>query len=134
MSTTAQGVGQAPAQGVAERSPGARFALGAALLGFFVITLDALIVSGGSVGSAAGPPVGGALAGWDPVIKNPTDAIVRVVRAAVCGSDLDPCRSAPATDPARHYIAAIRPDLLEGRIQPGRVFDQEFSLERTPNA
>ncbi|MDR3035764.1 MAG: alcohol dehydrogenase catalytic domain-containing protein [Kitasatospora sp.] len=32
----------------------------------------------------------------DPVIKNPTDAIVRVLRAAVCGSDLHPYRSAPA--------------------------------------
>jgi threonine dehydrogenase-like Zn-dependent dehydrogenase len=26
----------------------------------------------------------------DPIIKEPTDAIVRVVRACVCGSDLHP--------------------------------------------
>ncbi|MFD7641632.1 zinc-binding dehydrogenase [Kitasatospora sp. NPDC059795] len=37
----------------------------------------------------------------DPVIKNPTDAIVRVLRAAVCGSDLHPYRSASATDTGR---------------------------------
>jgi threonine dehydrogenase-like Zn-dependent dehydrogenase len=31
----------------------------------------------------------------DPVIQAPTDAIVRVVRAAICGSDLHPYRSQP---------------------------------------
>jgi threonine dehydrogenase-like Zn-dependent dehydrogenase len=37
-------------------------------------------------------------------------------------------------DPARHYIDATLPDVLEGRIQPGRVFDQSFPLEQTPDA
>ena len=37
----------------------------------------------------------------DPVIHAPGDAIVRVVRAAICGSDLHPYRSMPATDQAR---------------------------------
>ncbi len=37
----------------------------------------------------------------DPVIHAPTDAIVRVVRAAICGSDLHPYRSMPATDQGR---------------------------------
>lgn len=37
----------------------------------------------------------------DPVIKNPTDAVVRVLRAAVCGSDLHPYRSAPTTGTGR---------------------------------
>jgi len=32
----------------------------------------------------------------DPVIQSPADAIVRVVRAAICGSDLHPYRSQPA--------------------------------------
>jgi threonine dehydrogenase-like Zn-dependent dehydrogenase len=32
----------------------------------------------------------------DPAIHAPTDAIVRVVRAAICGSDLYPYRSMPA--------------------------------------
>jgi threonine dehydrogenase-like Zn-dependent dehydrogenase len=31
----------------------------------------------------------------DPVIRQPTDAIVRVVRACICGSDLHPYRSMP---------------------------------------
>lgn len=33
----------------------------------------------------------------DPIIKNPTDAVVRVVRACVCGSDLHPYHSLPST-------------------------------------
>lgn len=33
----------------------------------------------------------------DPVIQQPTDAIVQVVRACVCGSDLHPWRSMPAS-------------------------------------
>ena len=37
----------------------------------------------------------------DPVIHAPADAIVRVVRAAICGSDLHPYRSMPATDQGR---------------------------------
>ena len=32
----------------------------------------------------------------DPTILEPTDAIVRVVRACVCGSDLHPYHSQPA--------------------------------------
>ena len=34
----------------------------------------------------------------DPVITEPTDAIIRIVRACVCGSDLHPYHSMPATD------------------------------------
>ncbi|MCA2211516.1 zinc-binding dehydrogenase [Jidongwangia harbinensis] len=33
----------------------------------------------------------------DPAVQQPTDAIVRVVRACVCGTDLHPYRSAPAS-------------------------------------
>jgi len=33
----------------------------------------------------------------DPVVQQPTDAVVRVVLACVCGSDLHPFRSLPAT-------------------------------------
>jgi threonine dehydrogenase-like Zn-dependent dehydrogenase len=33
----------------------------------------------------------------DPVIQRPTDAIVRVVRACICGSDLHPYHNMPAT-------------------------------------
>jgi threonine dehydrogenase-like Zn-dependent dehydrogenase len=38
--------------------------------------------------------VGNAL---DPELVEPTDALVQVTRACVCGSDLHPCHSAPAT-------------------------------------
>lgn len=37
----------------------------------------------------------------DPVIQQPTDAIVRVVRACVCGSDLHPYHSMPASGQGR---------------------------------
>ncbi|MER5787124.1 alcohol dehydrogenase catalytic domain-containing protein [Streptomyces sp. NPDC001980] len=37
----------------------------------------------------------------DPKIQNPTDAIVRVVLACVCGSDLWPYASMPATEQSR---------------------------------
>ena len=37
----------------------------------------------------------------DPAIHAPTDAIVRVMRAAICGSDLHPYRSMPATGQGR---------------------------------
>lgn len=34
--------------------------------------------------------------------------------------------------PVRHYIAELLPDVLEGRIQPGRVFDSTCNLEGVP--
>ncbi len=37
----------------------------------------------------------------DPKIHNPTDAVVRVLMAAICGSDLWPYASMPATDQGR---------------------------------
>jgi len=37
----------------------------------------------------------------DPKIHQPTDAVVRVLRAAICGSDLWPYASMPATDQGR---------------------------------
>jgi threonine dehydrogenase-like Zn-dependent dehydrogenase len=36
-------------------------------------------------------------------------------------------------DPARHYIDAILPDVLEGRIEPGRVFDRAVGLDGVPD-
>ncbi|KUJ36783.1 alcohol dehydrogenase catalytic domain-containing protein [Streptomyces sp. MI02-2A] len=36
--------------------------------------------------------------------------------------------------PARAYIEQLLPDVLDGTITPGRVFDQEFTLDRTPVA
>jgi threonine dehydrogenase-like Zn-dependent dehydrogenase len=57
----------------------------------------------------------------DPAIHAPTDAIVRVMRAAICGSDLHPYRSNPPTD------------VLEGRIEPGRVFDRTVGLDGVPD-
>jgi threonine dehydrogenase-like Zn-dependent dehydrogenase len=35
--------------------------------------------------------------------------------------------------PARAYIDELLPDVLEGRIQPGRVFDRVIGLEEVPD-
>ncbi|MFH8684711.1 zinc-binding dehydrogenase [Streptomyces lydicus] len=35
--------------------------------------------------------------------------------------------------PARAYIDELLPDILDGTIEPGRVFDKSFSLDRTPD-
>jgi threonine dehydrogenase-like Zn-dependent dehydrogenase len=35
-------------------------------------------------------------------------------------------------NPARHYIDGILPDVLEGRIEPGRVFDRTVGLDGVP--
>ena len=37
----------------------------------------------------------------DPIIKQPTDAVVRVVRSCICGSDLHPYGSMPTSDAPR---------------------------------
>ncbi len=46
----------------------------------------------------------------DPVIRNPTDAIVRTVRSCICGSDLHPYHSMHASDrgrPMGHELIAV---------------------------
>jgi threonine dehydrogenase-like Zn-dependent dehydrogenase len=43
----------------------------------------------------------------DPAIHAPADAIVRVVRAAICGSDLHPYLSTPATYQMGHEFLGI---------------------------
>ena len=35
--------------------------------------------------------------------------------------------------PARAYIEELLPDVLEGRIQPGRVFDRVTELDGVPD-
>ena len=40
-------------------------------------------------------------------------------------------RGGPA--PARAYIEGLLPDVLEGRIEPGRVFDRTTDLDGVPD-
>jgi len=50
----------------------------------------------------------------DPTLELPTDAIVRVTRACVCGSDLHPYHSLPATDegtPMGHEFIGVIEDI-----------------------
>ncbi len=139
----------------------------------------------------------------DPVLRQPTDAIVRVVASCVCGSDLWPYGSMPPSDrglpmgheflgvveetgtavsgcrpgdlvvapfvwadntcdvcreglqtSCRHgggwgvdgvdggqgeaawhrraYMEELLPDVLEGNVEPGRVFDQTIGIEEVP--
>ena len=35
--------------------------------------------------------------------------------------------------PARAYIEELMPDILDGKIQPGRVFDRTVSLDEVPD-
>ncbi|GIH02305.1 hypothetical protein Rhe02_03720 [Rhizocola hellebori] len=56
-----------------------------------------------------------------PVLAEPTDAIVRVVRTCICGSDLHP------------YIDQLLPGILDGSTNPGKVFDRTVSLDQIPN-
>ncbi|MGV0807741.1 alcohol dehydrogenase catalytic domain-containing protein [Mycolicibacterium setense] len=139
----------------------------------------------------------------EPTIQKPSDALVRVVRACVCGSDLHPYHSMvpsaegvsighefiapfavsleavghmPAYDqaigivrpggvisrvgvpqyedapvgfgslfgpnitltggpaPARAYIEPLLPAVLDGSVQPGKVFDRTVALDETPEA
>lgn len=34
--------------------------------------------------------------------------------------------------PARHYIPELMPDVLEGRVEPGKVFDRTVGLDEVP--
>ncbi|HUQ59132.1 zinc-dependent alcohol dehydrogenase family protein [Lentzea sp.] len=50
----------------------------------------------------------------DPVLRQPTDAIVRVVRSCVCGSDLHPYHSMPASEqgtPMGHEFLGVVEEL-----------------------
>jgi threonine dehydrogenase-like Zn-dependent dehydrogenase len=38
-----------------------------------------------------------------------------------------------ASAPARAYIEELLPDVLEGRIEPGRVFDRTVGLDQVPD-
>lgn len=68
---------------------------------------------GGAIGRVSVPHYPG-FAGWEPTFyKNIT----------VSGG--------PA--PTRAYIPELLPDVLEGRIQPGRVFDRTIGIDEVPD-
>jgi len=70
MSTAVQAADRAHSPARADGPPGSRYALGAALLGFFVITLDALIVSVAL--PSIGKSLGGGIAGLQWVVDGYT--------------------------------------------------------------
>ena len=50
------------------------------------------------------------------------------------------CRCSAATSPSpagsprrAHYIAELLPDVLDGKYQPGRVFDRTIDVEGVPD-
>jgi threonine dehydrogenase-like Zn-dependent dehydrogenase len=78
----------------------------------------------------------------DPAIAAPTDAVVRVVLACVCGSDLWPYRGESPFEPGpigHEFVGVVEDvgaeltdiadDVMEGRIDPGRVLDFESDLD-----
>ena len=70
----------------------------------------------------------------DPKLEQPTDALVRIVRACGCGSDLHPYHQmeASAQGPVRAYLEELLPEVLDGHLEPGRVFDRTMSLDDIP--
>ena len=60
----------------------------------------------------------------DPTLQQPTDALVRVVRACVCGSDLHPYHSMPASaegSPMGHeFIGVVEETGVRGQHREGR--------------
>lgn len=67
----------------------------------------------------------------DPEIKNPTDAVVRIVLSCVCGSDLWPYKSAPRTDNPRHmgheFLGVVEATGSEVRtVEPGDLVVAPF--------
>ena len=73
----------------------------------------------------------------DPSLKHPTDALVRIVRSyneadigwRLFGRNVT-LTGGPA--PARNYIEELMPAILDGTIEPGRVFDRTVPLEDVP--
>jgi threonine dehydrogenase-like Zn-dependent dehydrogenase len=78
-------------------------------------TVTALEIAraGGAVGRVGVPQSGSIPHGVETFFKNATIA------------------GGPA--PARAYIEELLPDVLEGRIEPGRVFDRVASLDEVPD-
>ena len=85
MSAPVQATAPARSTGHADAVPGSRFALGAALLGFFVITLDALIVSVAL--PSIGKDLGGGITGLQWVVDGYTLMLAALLLSAGSISD-----------------------------------------------
>jgi DHA2 family methylenomycin A resistance protein-like MFS transporter len=85
MSTAVEAADPARSTRRADGTPGSRYALGAALLGFFVITLDALIVSVAL--PSIGKDVGGAITGLQWVVDGYTLMLAALLLSAGSISD-----------------------------------------------
>ncbi len=70
----------------------------------------------------------------DPLIQQPTDAIVRMVRACVCGSDLHPYQSMPASSqgtPMGHELIAVVEEIGADvrTVKPGDFVIAPFAFQ-----
>jgi threonine dehydrogenase-like Zn-dependent dehydrogenase len=70
----------------------------------------------------------------DAAIAEPTDAVVRVVLACVCAPTSGNKGVRSGSAPARAYIPELLEDVLEGRINPGRVLDYATDLDGIADA
>ena len=76
----------------------------------------------------------------DPVIIEPTDAVIRLAATCVCGSDLRPYRGVQEVDtgihlaggpaPVRRYLPELIDLIRRREIDPGKVFDLTLPLDR----
>ena len=60
----------------------------------------------------------------DPVIQQPTDAVVRVVRSCICGSDLHPYHNLPTSEqgtPMGHEFLGVVEELGSEVSEIGRA-------------
>jgi threonine dehydrogenase-like Zn-dependent dehydrogenase len=76
----------------------------------------------------------------DVRIENVPDALVRVTRAAICGSDLWPYTSMKPNESGHRMghefigiVEELLPDVLEGRIERGWIFDRVGGVENVPD-
>lgn len=67
-----------------------------------------------------------------PTIQKPTDAIIRIIRACVCGSDLWWYRG--IANVTTYDKNLLLDEVLKGDINPGKVFTKRFDLDHIQEA
>lgn len=76
----------------------------------------------------------------DPRIELPTDAVVRVTHACICGSDLWPYRGVGGKEPGTRIghelmgrVEEVGAGVVAGRLDPSPVLDMTVGLDGVPD-
>jgi hypothetical protein len=85
-----------------------------------------------------GRRIQGDVPGPDPARASPTNGCRAGARlsgaaGAVCLASARSATRRAAAPRARAYIEELLPDILEGRIEPGKVFDRNIGLDGVPD-